>query len=78
MYDPVTFMRAALLAVAVAIVGAAYPSYRAVRLTRWRRCAMSDPEPLIVVTGVERAFEDGRIPALRGASLTVGRGEYVA
>jgi putative ABC transport system ATP-binding protein len=34
--------------------------------------------PAIVIEGLIRAFEDGRIPALRGASLRIAQGEFVA
>lgn len=34
--------------------------------------------PAIVVEGLAKAFEDGKIPALRGADLRVERGEFIA
>jgi ABC-type Fe3+/spermidine/putrescine transport system ATPase subunit len=36
------------------------------------------PSPAIEVEGLAKAFEHGRIPALRGADLTVDRGEFIA
>src|SRR5512133_2306865 len=47
---------------------------------RWRPCGMSDSPapPAIVVRDVEKAYEDGRIRALNGMSMTVEEGEWVA
>ncbi len=37
-----------------------------------------NPEPAIIVDRVRKAFEHGRVPALRDVSFEVGEGEFVA
>jgi putative ABC transport system ATP-binding protein len=39
---------------------------------------MNDPDVIIEVRGLRKAFEKGNIPALDGTDLTVRRGEFVA
>ena len=46
--------------------------------SRWRRCAMSEGEPVLEMRGVVKKYEKGLIPALNGADLTVRRGEWIA
>jgi putative ABC transport system ATP-binding protein len=43
-----------------------------------RRSLRPRDEPIVRVDGLTKAFEDGRIPALRGADLDVDRGEFIA
>ena len=35
-------------------------------------------EPLVIARGVTRSFESGRVQALRGVDLEIGRGEFVS
>jgi ABC-type lipoprotein export system ATPase subunit len=39
---------------------------------------MTDPSPQLEVRNLRKSYDDGRIEALRGVSLTIDAGEYVA
>jgi ABC-type lipoprotein export system ATPase subunit len=75
-YSLGVFARALAVGVIVALVGALYPAVRAVRLSRWRHSAVSNP--VIRVRTVRKSFENGRIVALDGMDLDVDEGEFVA